>query len=105
MVVVVRASASNEAYTETIDFGAAAEQELLRELLQRAVDEVARRYEHRYLEPSLVSFVLARMVHDADPTFSEAFVRAEFLKLALEFTEQLDRATRGRFSLSHVWKT
>jgi hypothetical protein len=44
-------------------------------------------------------------VHDADPTFSEAFVRAEFLKLALEFTEQLDRATHGRFSLSHVWKT
>ena len=101
----MRASASNEAYAETIDFGAAAEQERLRELLQRAVDDVARRYEHLYLEPSLVSFVLARMVHDADPAFSEAFVRAEFLKLALEFTEQLDRATRGRFSLSHVWKT
>jgi hypothetical protein len=45
------------------------------------------------------------MVHEDDPTFSEALVRAEFLKLALEFTEQLDRATRGRFSLSHVWKT
>ena len=101
----MRASASNEVYAETIDFGAEAEHERLRELLQRAVDEVARRYEHRYLEPSLVSFVLARMVHDADPIFSEAFVRAEFLKLALEFTEQLDRATRGRFSLSHVWKT
>ena len=101
----MRASASNEAYAETIDFGAAAEQERLRELLQRAVDDVARRYEHRYLEPSLVSFVLARLVHEADPAFSEAFVRAEFLKLALDYTEHLDRATRGRFSLSHVWKT
>jgi hypothetical protein len=104
-VLVVRTSASNQVYAETIDFGAVAGQERLRELLQLAVDEVARRYEHRYLEPSLVSFVLARMVHEADPAFSEAFVRAEFLKLALDFTEQLDRATRGRFSLSHVWKT
>ena len=101
----MRVSTLNQAYAETIDFGAAAQQERLRELLQRAVDEVARRYEHRYLEPSLVSFVLARMVHEADPTFSEALVRAEFLKSALEFSEQLDRATRGRFSLSHVWKT
>ena len=101
----MRARALNQTYAETIDFGVAAEHERLRELLRRAVNEVARRYEHRYLEPSLVSFVLARMVHDADPTFSEAFVRAEFLKLALEFTEQLDRATHGRFSLSHVWKT
>ena len=101
----MRASTLNQAYAEMIDFGAAAEQERLRELLQRAVDEVARRYEHRFLEPSLVSFVLARMVHEADPTFSEALVRAEFLKSALEFTEQLDRATRGRFSLSHVLKT
>jgi hypothetical protein len=105
VVLVVRASASNQVYAETIGFGAVAGQERLRELLQLAVDEVARRYEHRYLEPSLVSFVLARMVHEADPAFSEAFVRAEFLKLALDFTEQLDRATRGRFSLSHVWKT
>ncbi len=105
MVLVVRSSASNQACAEMINFGAAAEQERLRELLQLAVDEVARRYEHRYLEPSLVSFVLARMVHEADPAFSEASVRAEFLKLALDFTEQLDRATRGRFSLSHVWKT
>jgi hypothetical protein len=104
-VFLVRASASNQAYVETIHFAASAEQERLRELLQLAVDEVARRYEHRYLEPSLVSFVLARMVHEVDPTFSEPIVRAEFLKLALEFTEQLDRATRGRFSLSHVWKT
>ncbi|MGA2884321.1 MAG: hypothetical protein WCG09_06605 [Halobacteriota archaeon] len=101
----MRVSTLNQAYAETIDFGAVAQQERLRELLQRAVDEVARRYEHRYLEPSLVSFVLARMVHEADPTFSEALVRAEFLKSALEFTEQLDRATRGRFSLSHVLKT
>ncbi len=105
MVLVVRVSASNQAYAEMIDFGAVAGHERFRELLQLAVDEVARRYEHRYLEPSLVSFLLARMVHEADPAFSEAFVRAEFLKLALEFTEQLDRATRGRFSLSHVWKT
>ncbi len=105
MVLVVRASVSNQVYAETVDLGAVAGQERLRELLQLAVDEVARRYEHRYLEPSLVSFVLARMVHEADPAFSEAFVRAEFLKLALDFTEQLDRATRGRFSLSHVWKT
>jgi hypothetical protein len=104
-VWVLRASALNQAYVETIHFSAAAEQERFRELLQLAVDEVARRYEHRYLEPSLVSFVLARMVHEADPAFSEALVRAEFLKSALEFTEQLDRATRGRFSLSHVWKT
>jgi len=95
----------NQAYAKTIDFGAATEQRRLRELLQWAVEEVARRYEHRYLEPSLVSFVLARLVHEADPTFSEALVRAEFLNSALEFIEQLDRATRGRFSLSHVWKT
>ena len=66
---------------------------------------IARRYEDRRLEPSLVSFVLARMVNEADPTLSEALVRAEFLTSALEFTEQLDRARRGRFSLSHVWKT
>jgi hypothetical protein len=105
MVLVMRASTLNQAYAETIDFGAAAEQERLRELLQQAVDQVARRYEHRYLEPSLVSFVLARTVHEADPRFSEALVRTEFFKSALEFTEQLDRATRGRFSLSHVWKT
>ncbi|MFZ0925558.1 MAG: hypothetical protein WCE82_07060 [Halobacteriota archaeon] len=101
----MRASTLNQVYAETIDFDAAAQQERLRELLQLAVDEVARRYERRYLEPSLVSFVLAHMVHEADPTFSEALVRGEFLKSALEFTEQLDQATRGRFSLSHVWKT
>jgi len=101
----MRESTSNYAYAEKIDFGAAAEQERLRELLQLAVEEVARRYENRYLEPSLVSFVLARMVHDADPTFPESLVRAEFFKLALEFTDQLGRATHGRFSLSHVWKT
>ena len=100
----MRSSASNQVYAETMDFGAADGQEHLRGLLERAVDEVARKYEHRYLEPSLVSFVLARMVHEADPMLSEALVRAEFLKSALEFTEQLDRATRGRFSLSHVWK-
>jgi hypothetical protein len=105
MVLVMPSSTSNQAYAEMIEFRAAVEQERLRELLQQAIDEVARRYEHRYLQPSLVSFVLARMVHEADPAFSEALVRTEFLKSALEFTEQLDRATRGRFSLSYVWKT
>jgi len=98
-------STLNQAYAGTIGFGAAAGHERLRELLQQAIDEVARRYEHRYLQPSLVSFVLARMVHEAAPAFSEALVRTEFLKFAVEFTEQLDRATHGRFSLSHVWKT
>jgi hypothetical protein len=95
----------NQAYGEKIDLYGAAEQERLHELLRWAVDEAARRYEHKYLAPSLLPFIIARMVHHADPSFSEALVRAEFSKSALEFTEQLDRATRGRFSLSHVWKT
>jgi len=94
----------NQAYGEKLEFSKAAEQERLHELLQWAVDEAARRYEHKYLAPSLLPFVIARLVHQADPSFSEAHVRAEFSKSALEFTEQLDRATRGRFSLSHVWK-
>ena len=101
----MRASASNQAYVETIHFSAAAEQERFRELLQLAVDEVARRYDTVPNSLALIPFLLARMAHEADPAFSEPFVRAEFLKLALDFTEQLDRATRGRFSLSHVWKT
>jgi hypothetical protein len=98
-------STSSQAYGEKLEFYAAAEQERLHELLKWAVDEAARRYEHKYLAPSLLPFVIARLVHQADPSFSETLVRAEFGKSALEFTEQLDRATRGRFSLSHVWKT
>jgi hypothetical protein len=95
----------NQSDGETVSLYEADAQERLRELLQWAVDEAARRYEHRYLAPSIVPFILARMVHHADPSFSEALVRAEFSKSALEYVEQLDRATRGRFSLSHVWKT
>ncbi|MGZ4864639.1 MAG: hypothetical protein ACXV5H_08340 [Halobacteriota archaeon] len=94
----------NQVYSETPDFFEIDELKRLRELLSRAIDEAALRYEHKYLAPSLLPYVIAHMVHKADPSFSETLVQAEFNKSALEFTEQLDRATRGRFTLSHVWK-
>jgi hypothetical protein len=80
-------------------------QQSLHELLDWAVEEAARRYERKYVAPSIVPFIIARLVHEADPSFSESAVRAEFQKLAIKYIEPLDRATRGRFSLSHVWKT
>jgi hypothetical protein len=95
----------SQACTETESFNATAEQQRLHELLHWAVEEAARRYEHKYVVPSILPFVIARLVHQVDPSFSETAVRAEFLKLALEYVEQLDRATHGRFSLSYVWKT
>ncbi|MGZ5502574.1 MAG: hypothetical protein ACXW1O_04445 [Halobacteriota archaeon] len=95
---------SNQAYGEKPDFCKAAELERLRELLRQAIDEAALRYEHKYLAPSLLPFIIAHMVHQADPSFSETLVLDEFNKSALEFPDQLDRATRGRFTLSHVWK-
>jgi hypothetical protein len=95
---------SNQVYHEKLDFFGADELERLHELLRQAIEEAARRYEHKYLAPSLLPFIIARMVHLADPSFSETLVRAEFNKCAFEFTEPLDRATHGRFSLSYVWK-
>jgi len=95
---------SNQVYSEKPDFFGVDELERLHELLRQAIEEAARRYEHKYLAPSLLPFIIARMVHQVDPSFSETLVQAEFNKSALEFTEQLDRATRGRFTLSHVWK-
>lgn len=95
---------SNQVYGEKPDFCEAAELERLRELLRQAIDEAALRYEHKYLAPSLLPFIIAHMVHQADPSFSETLVLDEFNKSALEFPDQLDRATRGRFTLSHVWK-
>lgn len=95
---------SNQVYGETPDFCGAVELARLRELLRQAIDEAALRYEHKYLAPSLLPFIIAHMVHQADPSFSETLVLDEFNKSALEFPDQLDRATRGRFTLSHVWK-
>lgn len=95
---------SNQVYGEAPDFCGAVELERLRELLRQAIDEAALRYEHKYLAPSLLPFIIAHMVHQANPSFSETLVLDEFNKSALEFPDQLDRATRGRFTLSHVWK-
>jgi len=104
VVCILQEIISNQVYGETPDFCEAVELERLRELLRRAIDEAAKRYEHKYLAPSLLPFIIAHMVHQADPSFSETLVLDEFNKSALEFPEQLDRATRGRFTLSHVWK-
>jgi hypothetical protein len=104
VVQILQEITSNQVYGETPDFCEADELKRLRELLRRAIDEAALRYEHKYLAPSLLPYIIAYMVHQADPSFSETLVQAEFNKSALEFTEQLDRATRGRFTLSHVWK-
>jgi hypothetical protein len=104
VVQILQEITSNQVYGETPDFYEADELKRLRELLRRAIDEVALRYEHKYLAPSLLPEIIAYMVHLADPSFSETLAQAEFNKSALEFTEQLDRATRGRFTLSHVWK-
>ena len=104
MVHILQETISNQTQGEKPDFCGAAELERLRELLKQAIDEAALRYEHKYLAPSLLPFIISYMVHQADSSFSETLVQAEFNKSALEFTEQLDRATRGRFTLSHVWK-
>ena len=98
-------SSLSGACIEKESFSAANEQQRLRELLDLAVEEAARRCERKYVAPSIVPFIIARLVHQADPSFSESAVRAEFQKLAIKYIEQLDRATRGKFSLSHVWKT
>ena len=104
MVQILQEITSNQVYGETPDFYEVDELKRLRELLRRAIDEAALRYEHKYLAPSLLPDIIIYMVHQADPSFSEKLVQAEFNKSALEFTEQLDRATRGRFTLSHIWK-
>jgi hypothetical protein len=104
VVQILQEITSNQVYGETPDFYEVDELKRLRELLRRAIDEAALRYEHKYLAPSLLPDIIIYMVHQADPSFSEKLVQAEFNKSALEFTEQLDRATRGRFTLSHVWK-
>lgn len=95
----------SQACIDTASFYRVDGQQRLHELLDWAVEEAARRYERKYVVPSIVPFIIARLVHEADPSFSESAVRAEFQKLAINYIEQLDRATRGRFSLSHVWKT
>ena len=95
----------SQACIDTGGFDGTDGQQRLHELLDWAVEEAARRYERKFVVPSIVPFVIARLVHDADPSFSESVVRAEFQKLAINYIERLDRATRGRFSLSHVWKT
>jgi hypothetical protein len=81
------------------------EQQRLHALLDWAVEEAVHRCERKYVAPSIVPFIIARLVHHADPSFSESAVRAEFQKLAIKYIEQLDTATRGKFSLSHGWKT
>ncbi|MGZ4903491.1 MAG: hypothetical protein ACXVIG_01000 [Halobacteriota archaeon] len=80
-------------------------QERLPNLLRQAVDAVASKYVDRHLAPSVVFFIIVDLVHDYDPSFSEALIKVEFGKYAPDYSEQLDLVTRGRFSMSHIWKT
>jgi hypothetical protein len=81
------------------------EQQRLQALLDWAVEEAACRCKRKYVAPSIVLVIIACLVYQADPSFSESAVRAEFQKLAIKYIEQLDRATRDKFSLSQGWKT
>ncbi len=80
-------------------------QEPLPDLLRRAVAEVAHKYEDRHLAPSVVFFIIVDLVRNYDPSFSETLIKTEFGKFAPDYSEQLDSVTRGRFSMSHIWKT
>ncbi len=82
-----------------------ASQERLPNLLRQAVDEVASKYVDRHLAPSVVFFIIVDLVHGYEPSFSEALIKVEFGKYAPDYSEQLDLVTRGRFSMSHIWKT
>ncbi len=79
-------------------------QEQLPNLLRQAVDEVASKYSERHLAPSVVFFIIVDLVRTYDPSFSETLIKMEFGKYAPDFSEQLDLVTRGRFSMSHIWK-
>ncbi|MDD1721497.1 MAG: hypothetical protein LUP95_05880 [Euryarchaeota archaeon] len=80
-------------------------QGLLPNLLRQAVDEVASKYGDRHLAPSVVFFIIVDLVRNYDPSFSETLIKMEFGKYAPDYSEQLDLVTRGRFSMSHIWKT
>ncbi len=80
-------------------------QEPLPDLLRRTVDEVAHKYEDRHLAPSVVFFIIVDLVRNYDSSYSETLVKMEFSKYAPDYSEQLDSVTRGRFSMSHIWKT
>ncbi len=80
-------------------------QERLPNLLRQVVDEVATKYINRHLAPSVIFFVILDLVRYYDPSFSEALIKMEFGKYASDYFEQLDLVTRGRFSMSHIWKT
>jgi len=96
---------SEEYASPTLVNNEAIPQEPLPSLLRRAVDEVAHKYEHRHLAPSVVFFIIVDLVHNYDPSFSETLIKTEFGKYAPDYSEQLDLVTRGRFSMSHIWKT
>ncbi len=80
-------------------------QERLPNLLKQVVDEVTTKYHNRHLAPSVIFFIILDLVRYYDPSFSDALVKMEFGKYAPEYFEQLDLITRGRFSMSHIWKT
>ncbi len=79
-------------------------QERLPNLLRQAVDAVASAYGERHLAPSVAFFIIVNLVRDYDPSFSETLIKMEFGKCAPDYSEQLDLVTRGRFSMSHIWK-
>ncbi len=80
-------------------------QERLPNLLSQAVNEVTTKYVNRHLAPSVIFFIILDLVRYYDPSCSETLIKTEFGKYAPDYFEQLDLVTRGRFSMSHIWKT